>query len=116
MVCAGHPLCALHVLCRLEHSQRGDLNEDSFAKINRLLTWMRGTRIVGDGSEDDLEVLSILVEHVVMMMLRGGQGRGLSAEAATLLRTLSRGGEAEEGEVVESVIKEAISSLHSAIL
>ena len=38
------------------------------------------------------------------------------AEAATLLRTLSRGGEAEEGEVVESVIKEAISSLHSAIL
>jgi hypothetical protein len=121
---AGHPLCALHVLCRLESAtvdnQTGELDARSFQNINDLLLWMRNF----SGSKDDLQVLSILVEHVVIKMLRS-KDQALNVEAGLLLRTLNKKDKVarKEGDddtnldtVVESIIQESISSLQLATL
>ena len=127
---AGHPLCALHILCSLESvatetSAQNELDVKSFQKIIQLFSWMRKTDIVGKGSTDDFQVLSILVEHVVIKMLRS-KHQQLHSEAGLLLHTLSlekddpgspsKSDETSLDRVVEGIIQESISSLHSEIV
>ncbi|QDZ24551.1 hypothetical protein HOP50_13g70890 [Chloropicon primus] len=110
MVCAGHPLCALHVLCKLESEEASG---GDWKRSFQLLEWMRNS-----GIKDELQdQTSILVEHFCCMLLRS-KHQELRSEAGLLLQTLSSSRNPESGDttVVESIIQESISSLIDIVL